>query len=420
MATKGQRQLRRQRRDLLAFAWCISYTTDVSFPGGSPGSVLSTLLVGDQVGPSVGAIEVRDLSLRHGRLGALLVALYWLPYSDAPADLPLTANDLAGASRARAVLKGLKQGQGAQQLANVSFADYFNASLGVDQPSPPTLTGAYRPSSPLSVFTASNVTSRGRWVLRLADLGENWQERKIELQSWTLVLCPPANSSLPALLELSMAQQALGDGSVFRGAASGLGSGVRLNALSGGPLAAAIGTLVTRDASIQYKTYSQLADAAVSEVIGGIDNIQTLLGLPYTPTPLIKTFQPWVELLIGGSELIIQNQVWPGKIVAYALDIEQLRALRPTALLLVLRVLRVLLVLLVLLVPLPGQLAVVLAALAVAAVPPAVAAAVLLASALRAAALDVGLRPQEVMMPWSKGCGLTRTRSAVMMNLCTT
>lgn len=53
-----------------------------------------------------------------------------------------------------------------------------------------------------------------------------------------------------------------------------------------------------------------------------MDNIQALFGLPYVPKPLISKWLPWVELLIGGSEFIIQNVVWPGKIVAYALDIE--------------------------------------------------------------------------------------------------
>jgi hypothetical protein len=82
------------------------------------------------------------LSLAHCR--RLQVALYWLPYSDAPADLALTANDLAGASGARAVLKGLQQGVGAEQMANVSFADTFNTTLGVAQPSLPVLSGLYR------------------------------------------------------------------------------------------------------------------------------------------------------------------------------------------------------------------------------------------------------------------------------------
>ncbi len=39
------------------------------------------------------------------------IALYWLPYSDAPADLPLTSGDLAAVSGARAVLKELHLGQ---------------------------------------------------------------------------------------------------------------------------------------------------------------------------------------------------------------------------------------------------------------------------------------------------------------------
>ncbi len=54
-------------------AQCVSYTSDVSFSGGSPGSVLSTILVADNVGPAVGPVEVRDMSLRHSRIGALLV-----------------------------------------------------------------------------------------------------------------------------------------------------------------------------------------------------------------------------------------------------------------------------------------------------------------------------------------------------------
>lgn len=50
---------------------------------------------------------------------------------------------------------------------------------------------------------------------------------------------------------------------MFRGALTGPGSAVTLNALSGGPLFSALGTLVTRDSNIEYKTYSELADEAV-------------------------------------------------------------------------------------------------------------------------------------------------------------
>eukprot|EP00198_Chlamydomonas_reinhardtii_P014334 XP_001703671.1 predicted protein [Chlamydomonas reinhardtii] len=57
-------------------------------------------------------------------------------------------------------------------------------------------------------------------------------------------------------------------------------------------------------------------------VIQRIDNIQELFGLPYTPPPGISVWLPWVELLIGGSEIILMNFVWPGKIVSYALQLE--------------------------------------------------------------------------------------------------
>lgn len=55
---------------------CISYNAttaagSVTQPDGS--TLLSTLLVGDEVGPPVGAVEVRDLSIKHGKLGALMV-----------------------------------------------------------------------------------------------------------------------------------------------------------------------------------------------------------------------------------------------------------------------------------------------------------------------------------------------------------
>ncbi len=45
-------------------------------------------------------------------------------------------------------------------------------------------------------------------------------------------------------------------------------------------------------------------------LVRGIDNIQTLYGLPYTPSPLIKVWLPWVELVLGGTELVLENFIW--------------------------------------------------------------------------------------------------------------
>ncbi|KXZ53789.1 hypothetical protein GPECTOR_6g707 [Gonium pectorale] len=300
---------------------CLAFTTDAAFPGGSPGSILSTLLVAEEVGTNVGSVEVRDLSLKHPRVGALLIALYWVPYSEAPADLPLTAYDLSAASKARSVLKELQAGAGAELMTNVTFTETVNSTLGTAQPSLRDLTGTFRPASTLSVFEKNKLSSRGRWVLRIADMGEKWQERSIEFGSWTLVLCPPGNSSLPLQVELSMAQQAATDINVFRGAASGLGSATRLSALSGLPLAPAVGTLLEVSSSTTFKTQSELADQALATLIRGIDNFQTLAGLPYQPTPLINRWLPWVELFIGGSDFVFYNFVWPGKIVSYALQV---------------------------------------------------------------------------------------------------
>lgn len=45
-------------------------------------------------------------------------------------------------------------------------------------------------------------------------------------------------------------------------------------------------------------------------LVRGIDNIQTLYGLPYTPPPLITVWLPWVELVLGGTELVLENFIW--------------------------------------------------------------------------------------------------------------
>ncbi|PNH09806.1 Protein LUTEIN DEFICIENT 5, chloroplastic [Tetrabaena socialis] len=193
------------------------------------------------------------------------VALYWLPYSDAPANLALTSQDLATVSRGRSVLKELHQGSGATEVA-VSFADAANATLGASQSSAERLTGTFRPTTPLSVFGSLNLTSRARWVLRVADLGENWQDsRQITLESWTLVLCPPDNATLPAMLELNLAQQAALGSGPLKGAQRGLASAPRLQALSGGAMLPAVPTLVTVASTTTFRTQSELADQTVVE-----------------------------------------------------------------------------------------------------------------------------------------------------------
>lgn len=77
-----------------------------------------------------------------------------------------------------------------------------------------------------------------------------------------------ASGEMPCSSFLPQAQQAAFDLRTQRGAASGLGSGARLAALSGISLGPAVGTLVTVDATTEYKTYSDLADQAVESEWG--------------------------------------------------------------------------------------------------------------------------------------------------------
>ncbi|KXZ53784.1 hypothetical protein GPECTOR_6g702 [Gonium pectorale] len=292
---------------------CVGYTASGNSAVASEGGdvVSSTLLVADELGPSVGYVEVRDLQLKHDKLGMLMVSLYWLPYAD---ELPSTPpRELEDVANATCILKAARLGGGGADMASVTFSDATNATLAFSTAS--NVSGTFKPSTPLAVFSASRLPSRARWVLVLEDVGTERESRTITLERWTLVICPPANASLPPQLRDSMAQQAGGFNFLAGGGAGLFGAALP------GPIVPTPGTLVTVTSTTTFKTYSELADDAVDAAIAFTDNIQTLLDLPYQPRPLISTFLPWLELLYGGTDLTIENTVWPGKIVNYALTV---------------------------------------------------------------------------------------------------
>ncbi|GLC34210.1 hypothetical protein PLESTM_000170100 [Pleodorina starrii] len=307
---------------------CVSYRADISqaVRSGDGSAVLSAILVADNVSAVVGAVDVRDLALEHGRLGALMVSLHWLPYADQLEKI--SPRELEEIANATSILKDVRQGGSGANLVSVNFTDATNATI----PPGPTdnLSGSFMPATALDVFFRTRLPSRGRWVLAVEDVGSGHKNRTINLQGWSLVLCPGPNETVPISLREQMAQQALGAfdlsaaraGRPFSAAALQAATGPFGARLAGQPLVAGLGTLVTREASIQYKTYSELADNAVDAAIRFENNVQSLFKLPYEPTPLIDQALPWVELLIGGTDFTIQNAVWPGKIVFYALQLE--------------------------------------------------------------------------------------------------
>ncbi|KAG2494409.1 hypothetical protein HYH03_007461 [Edaphochlamys debaryana] len=319
---------------------CVSYAANttagtnpalaLSRDGGEAGS---SVLVGEVLGSSVGPVEVRDLALDHPRVGLLRVTLHWLPFNaslpelDAPPPPADAANPPTSLARAveeaavaTVVLKRARQGGNGANLASASFTDAARDPLPTTADQGNDLAGIWEPATPLYSFAAAKVSSKGRWVLVVEDVGGRPSNRTLVLRGWSLVLCPPANGTLPANLAEQMAQQAF---LTTQGGAISASSGAGLFGASGlGSLLPAGGTLTTVSSTTEYLTYSDLADQAVDAYVAGVDNAQALLGLPYQPTPILTQVLPWVELLTGLTDLTLQNTVWPGKIVAYALQLE--------------------------------------------------------------------------------------------------
>ncbi|EFJ41975.1 hypothetical protein VOLCADRAFT_98052 [Volvox carteri f. nagariensis] len=293
---------------------CLLYSADVknSIRSSDGSAVMSVVLVDDQVGPAVGAVDVRNLSLVHSRLGALLITLQWLPYAQQlEVTNPREIEEIANAS---AILKDIRQGGPGSNMSSVSFIDGVNNTIGYERTD--NLRGDFIPATPLSIFSEMALPSRGRWVLLVEDAGSSYKNRSVELLGWKLVLCPPVNQSLPVnlreqvvkkvaaagKLDLSSARSGGAFSATMRQAAAGDGRGP-FGALGSGaqPLVAAIGSLVTRNAKIQYKSYTELADEAVEAAIRAQNNFQRLYGLPNELTPLINKGLPWVELFIDNT-----------------------------------------------------------------------------------------------------------------------
>ncbi|PNW81461.1 hypothetical protein CHLRE_07g356980v5 [Chlamydomonas reinhardtii] len=342
---------------------CAAYTAAPGRPGDTSltvrsadgSAVTSVLLVADDLGgpngtagARLGAVEVRDVVLRHPRLGGLVMSLLWLPYDDdagalaAAAASPRLLDEGTGgnsSSGVSVVIKEARQGGSGSDLAGASFSDSapgggpmsYWAAAG-------NASANYTPATPLSTFGALGTPSRGRWALVVEDVraGANASRVSPVLLQWTLVLCPPLDSPPPTWLTQLMQQQAanpgavglLGGGSLRGGLGAagvfGAGGGLFGAGGGGGRLGAAspVATRATVTATTAFKPYSALADEAVASAVRGYANFQTLFGLPYQPKPLINQWLPWVELLTGGTDATIQNRVWPGKIVYYALQTE--------------------------------------------------------------------------------------------------
>ncbi|KAG2423049.1 hypothetical protein HXX76_015565 [Chlamydomonas incerta] len=362
---------------------CAAYTAAPGRPGDTSltvrsadgSAVTSVLLVADDLsagtsrssgssGP-VGAVEVRDVRLQHPRLGALVISLLWLPYDDeagalaaAAATSPRLLDEVAAggadggnSSSASVVIKEARQGGSGADLAGASFADSAPGPLSYWVPAA-NASANYTPASPLSTFGALGTRSRGRWALVVEDVraGGNASRSTPVLLQWTLVLCPPADTPPPTWLTELMQQQAANPGAVgllgggtlgggglgvpgaFGGGGAGGGAGLfgaggglfGAGGGGGGLLSAAApaGTRATATSTTTVKPYSDVADTTLASAIRAYNNFNTLFGLPYQPTPLISEWLPWVELLTGGTDATIQNRVWPGKIVYYALQVE--------------------------------------------------------------------------------------------------
>lgn len=319
-------------RGAAAAAQCVSYTAGPASPIAQyPNAVLSPILVADDLGPSVSGVEVRDLDISHPRVGALQISLHFLPYTTVP---PTTTADLLVNGSAVVVLKDLRQGGTGQGMQGVTFTDLLPRNQTIPMASPEgnqALRGVYAPLTPLSTFSQAGLPAKGLWVLRVADMGEKWNERQLKVDGWNLVLCPAADASsaMALLIRRAQAQSAQGlDLAAATGLAASATSGAgSLAGLAGrlapalGSLTSAIGPGITASTSVTVKSYSDLATLVVTNAISFINNVQDLFDLPYVPDPLINQIQPWVELLIGGSDVTLENRVWPGKIVRYALQL---------------------------------------------------------------------------------------------------
>ncbi|KAG2434326.1 hypothetical protein HYH02_012348 [Chlamydomonas schloesseri] len=287
-------------------------------------------------------------------------------------------NSTSGAS---VVIKEARQGGTGSDLSGASFSDSAAGAMSY-WAAVSNASANYTPATPLSSLGRLYRTpSRGRWALVVEDVraGPNASRVAPVLLQWTLVLCPaqpptpdapppawlsrvmrnthytPANNShrhqasqpasQPASQERLLPppqQQAANPGAVGLLGGGSLGGGLGVGGVfgagggvfgagggggaGGGPLllraASPAGTLVTVTSTTTIKPYSDVADAALASAVRGYSNFQTLFGLPYQPTPLINQWLPWVELLTGGTDLTVQNRVWPGKIVYYALQVE--------------------------------------------------------------------------------------------------
>ncbi|KAL6763077.1 hypothetical protein V8C86DRAFT_466761 [Haematococcus lacustris] len=157
--------------------------------GAARGPILSVLNVPDAF--PLGSVSLGPLSIEHPQIGALKITL---SAAASASDTPTTVT-----------LKDVGYGSSGSNLQSVAFSDTATTAFPLVAAAAP-FTGTWKPVEPLSTLAsgassaAGQGGSEGSWVLRIVDLRD--ASRPINLQSWSLTLCPAtsaASTETPAL-----------------------------------------------------------------------------------------------------------------------------------------------------------------------------------------------------------------------------
>eukprot|EP00798_Chlamydomonas_sp_ICE-L_P029968 gene29968-18034_t len=212
------------RNDLSTPRWSSSvpnfdfrhYSEDVQLPAQTDrpnaphrpkqGPVLSVITVDD--GFDVDHIAVEGLSVAHERMGMLKITL--------------SALSTSSPSPKTVMLKDVRQGGDLSSgMDNIAFDNDAVATIPISlTSSAASLTGPFAPAADLNMLAvgggmdAGMGGSKGSWVLRIVDLGSAHDSRTIDLQEWSLLLCPTvsaATTDMPAMTDMQDSESGSSD-----------------------------------------------------------------------------------------------------------------------------------------------------------------------------------------------------------------